>query len=78
MYDCRSGIINPDCTNAVCVCDDQPGYEKFVRDLIAGRADDERAIMASLARQNQFYRDWEAKKEARNRPIYSCGRIDGN
>lgn len=32
-------------------------------------------IMESLARQDKFNRDWEARKEARNRPLYSCGRI---
>lgn len=26
MYDCRSGLLNPNCSDAVCICDNQKGW----------------------------------------------------
>lgn len=41
------------------------------------KEEEDRMIMDSLARENDFNRNWEKRKEERNRPLYSCGRIDG-
>lgn len=57
MFDCQSGIINPDCIDAVCICDDQEGYTLWVQDRDYGDQ-----IRASLKRQNNFYRKWEERR----------------
>lgn len=46
MTDCGAGIFGLDCTDTVCVCDEQPGYE----DMYAEK------IFAYHERQNERYR----------------------